>query len=159
VRRFKLRQFIVRKSPTGIAISPFEFAFLVGYLIPVGKLLWETYIGRQDPTLKALPFTGWELSGWLWMLFLGALFGTVGILMQGSRRAALFGLQLERFGLILFGGAVTTYVAGIIGLIGWQVANLTLISLVLILLACLFKILQIGQAIETIEASIERPVK
>jgi hypothetical protein len=155
VRQMKFRMLVVRKTPAGIAMSPFEVALLGGYLAAGVSLLLQVYTGHKDPTVKALPFMGWELSAWLWMLVAGAALALAGIVVQGARRVPPWrGLQAERLGLIVFGGALTTYVGGIIHLIGWQAANPTLASLALTLCAAVFKILQIGQAIETLEVAV-----
>jgi hypothetical protein len=148
----RVRRFIIRSTPMSVAVSPFEFAFLASYLAPAVKVLLEVIRNTPDPTIKALPFTGDLLTAWVAFILLGSLFGCAGILLQSFRKSTVTGLQLERGGLFLFGSAITAYVAGIAELVGWQSLNQSLISLTLLLAACAYKILQIGQALEALES-------
>lgn len=137
---------MVRKMPVGIALSPFEFAIMVGYIVGSAKILAELSDHSQDLLIKALPFTGGELLLWLIILLVGSLTAAMGLILTG-RRSIYFGLQLERAGLFLVGGAVATYLAGIAELIGWSAANLTLVATFFQLIALVYKIAQISQAL------------
>lgn len=136
--------------PVGIALSPFEFAIQVGYLIASGKLLFDLAISDHDVLVKALPFTGIQLGLWLALLFVGSLTGAVGLFLVG-RPGVYIGLQVERAGLVLVGAAITTYLAGIIELIGWNAANITLVATAFQLAAFVIKIAQISQVLGNVE--------
>lgn len=141
-----VRKFLVHKMPPGIALSPFEFAILVGYAIAACKLLVELSSHSQDALIKALPFTGHELFLWLAMLLVGSLTGMAGLILTG-RTPIYFGLQLERAGLVLVGAAVTVYLAGIVDLIGWNASNITLLGTFFQVLAFAYKVTQLSQAL------------
>lgn len=144
--KHKLRGFLVHKMPVGIAVSPFEFAILLGYTIASTKLIVELSSHSQDILIKALPFKGTELLLWLILLLIGSLTGAAGLLLTG-RRPVYLGLQVERAGLFLVGALITTYLAGIADLIGWTAANLTLVATFFQVLAFAYKIVQISQAL------------
>lgn len=148
--KHRIRTFAVRKMPVGIALSPFEFAIQVGYLIASGKLLFDLAISDHDVLVKALPFTGIQLGLWLALLFVGSLTGAVGLFLVG-RPGVYIGLQVERAGLVLVGAAITTYLAGIIELIGWNAANITLVATAFQLAAFVIKIAQISQVLGNVE--------
>jgi hypothetical protein len=144
--KHSLRRFVVRKMPPGIALEPFEFSIMLAYIVTSTKLLIELADRSNDVLIKALPFRGLELLAFLVILLAGSLTGAVGLILRGHR-PIFFALQVERAGLFLVGGAILTYLAGIINLIGPTLSNLTLVTTAFQLVALLYKGAQISQTI------------
>lgn len=142
----KLRKALTRRIPVGVAVAPFEFAWMLGYGVASGKILWDLVFSGSDPAIVALPFGFRETVTWLILLLLGSVLCSVGLVLTGRRR--LLGVHMERAGLYMAAAAILTYLAGIINRIGFS-ANLTLVTTSFMLLAALYRVVLLTQIIDS----------
>lgn len=151
MRKTGFGRFVIKWLPAGIATAPFEFAFFIAYALAAGKYLLDTLLyghGRDAAALAALPLKGAELTGWLIVLLVGSLFVCSGLVLTGKH--PFVGLSLERAGLIGGGTAIGVYLVQIISSQHGFSFSIGLFTVVVELLAVLYRTLLVGQVLDRI---------
>lgn len=144
-------RYVIKRLPVGFAASPFEFVFMLAYALISGKYLAEIALGT-DPTdlasLSAVPLLrGDVLNAWLVTLLIGTICACMGLLAIGYR--PILGLRLERSGLCAAGAMIAYYEFAVYNAIGFSF-GIGFITIIGLLLATLYKIVLIGQALDAL---------
>lgn len=148
MRKTGFARYMIRRLPVGFAASPFEFVFMLTYALTSGHYLLDIILGRRDIIpLAALPLKGDTLNAWLVILFVSATVTCIGLLVNGYR--PIGGLRLERSGLCGAGSMIAVYLFELYSVIGFSF-NIGFITIVGLLVATLYKVALIGQALDTL---------
>jgi hypothetical protein len=83
-------------------VNPFEVGVLLTGLVNGAAVLLDL----ASPTSITSRLSGWFLTGWALLLFLGSLVALIGLLWQGSW---VTGVEIKRPGLVTFGIACLAY--------------------------------------------------
>lgn len=149
---FNWRRKIIDVVPIGIAAGPFEAAVAVGYFATVVQVLTNS---KERSLLSFELFPGGGLTLWLVTALVAAVITVLGQLLISTRTR--LGLNLERLGLLGIAAIIASYIWLLWAHLGRGSVAVETNGATLV--ACLYKILTIGAALDGLSESSSRKEK